>query len=412
MKYILIIGDGMADNPVPELDGRTPLEAADKPHIDALASQALLGSVLTVPRQLPPGSDTAILSIFGCDPTRYYTGRSPLEAAGSGVSLQPGDVSYRCNMVALSDGDGPFEDKTILSHSAGSIDGETAIALITWLFDDPEFAAAAAGLHVRVSPQPSFRHIAVQAGGDAQGMVAEPPHNILGRRIGDYAMHGNANAEALWQLMALANRRLEHHPLNDARRAAGKLPANGIWFWAEGTAVALPNFVQTYGHGGSVISAVPLVHGIGALTGLKMVHVEGATGETETNCEGKVQAALDALHGGDDFVCVHLEGPDEASHNGNLAEKLLCIHYLDSRIVGPLTAALEAEGTDFRMLILSDHKTLMSTRTHDGDPVPFLIYDSTHPTPNGRRYTEADGLKGPYVAAGTQLMGLLFGEPV
>ena len=156
MKYILIIGDGMADNPVPELDGRTPLEAADKPHIDALASQALLGSVLTVPRQLPPGSDTAILSIFGCDPTRYYTGRSPLEAAGSGVSLQPGDVSYRCNMVALSDGDGLFEDKTILSHSAGSIDGETAIALITWLFDDPEFAAAAAGLHVRVSPQPSF----------------------------------------------------------------------------------------------------------------------------------------------------------------------------------------------------------------------------------------------------------------
>ena len=168
MKYILIIGDGMADNPVPELDGRTPLEAADKPHIDALASQALLGSVLTVPRQLPPGSDTAILSIFGCDPTRYYTGRSPLEAAGSGVSLQPGDVSYRCNMVALSDGDGLFEDKTILSHSAGSIDGETAIALITWLFDDPEFAAAAAGLHVRVSPQPSFRHIAVQAGGDAR----------------------------------------------------------------------------------------------------------------------------------------------------------------------------------------------------------------------------------------------------
>lgn len=412
MKYILIIGDGMADNPVPELGGRTPLEAADKPCIDALASQGMLGSVLTVPRNQPPGSDTAIMSIFGCDPNLYYTGRSPLEAAAGGTALAPGNVSYRCNMVALSDGDGCFEDKVIYSHSAGSIDGETAIALINWLFADEEFGAEAARLGMRVYPQPSFRHMAVQTSGDTTGMKAEPPHNILGQRIGDYALTGNANADALWQLMALANRRLEHHPLNDARRAAGKLPANGIWFWAEGTAVELPNFVKTYGHNGTVVSAVPLVQGIGVLTGLKMVEVEGATGETETNCEGKVQAALDALNAGDDFACIHLEGPDEATHNGNLEEKLLCIHYLDSRIVAPLTKALDEAGTDYRILILSDHKTLMSNRTHDGDPVPFLIYDSTNPVPNGRRYTEADGLKGPYVGVGTDIMGLLFGGTI
>ena len=411
MKYILIIGDGMADNPVPELNGKTPLETVNKPHIDALAAQATVGSVLTVPRQQPPGSDTAIMSIFGCDPNQYYTGRSPLEAAGSGVSLSPGDVSYRCNMVALTDG-GDFDDKLILSHNAGSIEGDVAIELITWLFAEPTFAAAAQKVGMRVYAQPSFRHIAVQTGGDTAGMHAEPPHNILGQRIGDYAMNGNANAEQLWKLMALANKLLEHHPLNEARRAAGKLPANGIWFWAEGTAVELPSFVRSYAHDGSVISAVPLVHGIGALTGLRMIQVEGATGETESNYEGKVQAALDALNGGDDFVCIHVEGPDEATHNGNLEEKLLCIEYLDRRVVGPVAEKLTAQGTDFRLLLLSDHKTLMSTRTHDGDPVPFLLYDSTAKQNSGASYTEAWGEKGPYIAAGTELMSLLFGRPI
>ena len=408
MKYVLIIGDGMADNPVPELGGKTPLEAAHKPHIDALAGRSMLGSVLTVPRQEPPGSDTAILSIFGCDPTRFFSGRSPLEAAGSGIQIRPGETSYRCNMVTLEDGDQPFGEKRIFSHNAGSIDGEDSIAVVTWLFQDPEFRAAAEAAGLRVEPTPSFRHIVLQPGGDTKGMIATPPHDILGQKIGPYALHGNENADRLWKLMELANRRLEHHPYNEKRRAEGKLPANGIWFWAEGTAIELPNFVETYGKSGSVISAVPLVHGIGALVGLKMVHVDGATGETETNYEGKVQAAVDCLKDGDDFVCIHVEAPDEATHNGKLDEKILSIGYLDSRVVRPLTDKLDEAGFDYRILLLSDHKTLMSTRTHDGDPVPFLIYDSTKSVGAGLGYTEANGEKGPYIPAGTQLMGMLF----
>ena len=257
---------------------------------------------------------------------------------------------------------------------------------------------------------PSFRHIAQQKGGDIRGLVATPPHDILGQQVGQYRFTGNDNAATLWSLMELANRKLEHLPRNEARRAQGKKPANGIWFWAEGTAVALPNFVERYGHGGSVISAVPLVHGIGALTGLKPVTVEGATGEVDTNYAGKLQAAKDALAGGDEFLCLHLEAPDESTHNGSLPDKLLAIHQLDSLIVAPLLQWLQEQKMDYRLLLLSDHKTLMSTRTHDGDPVPFLLYDSTAPRSDGLSYTEANGEKGPFVEHGTDLMALLFGK--
>ena len=410
MKYILVIGDGMADNPLPELDGKTPLEAAVKPVIDALAQAGTLGSVRTVPELLPPGSDTAILSIFGCDPNRYFTGRSPLEAAGCGVSLEPGCASFRCNMICVEDGDGPFDEKRILSHNAGSIDGETSMAIIRELCEEPEFHAAMEKAGMTISPTPSFRHIAQQKGGDIRGLVATPPHDILGQQVGQYRFSGNDNAATLWSLMELANRKLEHLPRNEARRAQGKKPANGIWFWAEGTAVALPNFVERYGHGGSVISAVPLVHGIGALTGLKPVTVEGATGEVDTNYAGKLQAAKDALAGGDEFLCLHLEAPDESTHNGSLPDKLLAIHQLDSLIVAPLLQWLQEQKMDYRLLLLSDHKTLMSTRTHDGDPVPFLLYDSTAPRSGGLSYTEANGEKGPFVEHGTDLMALLFGK--
>ena len=410
MKYILVIGDGMADNPLPELDGKTPLEAAVKPVIDALAQAGTLGSVRTVPELLPPGSDTAILSMFGCDPNRYFTGRSPLEAAGCGVSLEPGCASFRCNMICVEDGDGPFDEKRILSHNAGSIDGETSMAIIRELCEEPEFHAAMEKAGMTISPTPSFRHIAQQKGGDIRGLVATPPHDILGQQIGQSRFPGNDNAATLWSLMELANRKLEHLPRNEARRAQGKKPANGIWFWAEGTAVALPNFVERYGHGGSVISAVPLVHGIGALAGLKPVTVEGATGEVDTNYAGKLQAAKDALAGGDEFLCLHLEAPDESTHNGSLPDKLLAIHQLDSLIVAPLLQWLQEQKMDYRLLLLSDHKTLMSTRTHDGDPVPFLLYDSTAPRSDGLSYTEANGEKGPFVEHGTDLMALLFGK--
>lgn len=409
MKYILIIGDGMADNPVESLSNKTPLQVAKKPCIDMLAAKGEVGNVLNVPTGLPAGSDTAILSIFGCDPTVCYTGRAPLEAAASGVKLKAGDVAYRCNMVCYEDGDMPFEEKRILSHSAGSIEGEESIAIINALWEIPEFKAAADAAGMIVRPDASFRHIAVQSGADVAGIKLIPPHDHLGETLGRHLPSGCANAEVLKELMTLAHQYLNHHPLNEKRRAEGKMPANGIWFWAEGTAVELPNFYENYHKDGSVISAVPLCHGIAALTGLSMVQVEGATGELDTNYEGKVAAAVKCLKDGDDFVAIHVEAPDECTHNGDLPGKLQAIEWLDSRVTAPLLESLKEEGIEeYRLLMLSDHKTLTSTRGHDGDPVPYLIYDSRKDSGFGGTYDEPTGMKGRTVGAGVALMGMLF----
>ena len=408
MKYILIIGDGMADNPVPALDNKTPLQHAAIPVMDALAAKGEVGSVVNCPAGLPAGSDTAILSIFGADPNLCYTGRSPLEAAATGIQLQPGDVSYRCNMVALEDSDLPFAEKKILSHSGGSIEGDQSIQLITDLFQDPTFAAAAKEAGMVVHPAASFRHIAVQSGASITGISLLPPHDHLGEVIGPLLPSGNDNAAVLKHLMELAHQVLDHHPINEARRAQGKLPANGVWFWAEGSAVALDSFWDKYHKTGTVISAVPLCQGIARLGSLKAVEVEGATGELDTNYEGKTQAALDCLADGDDFVAIHVEAPDECTHNGDTPGKLQAIEWLSSRVVGPLVEGLDKAGYDYRILILSDHKTLTSTRGHDGDPVPYLIYDSRTDTHNGLPYTEEAGLKGPFMDNGVNLMAALF----
>jgi len=406
MKYILVIGDGMADNPVPALDGKTPLETVHKPTIDALAAEGILGSVRNCPEGFPPGSDTAILSIFGCAPAECYTGRAPLEAAAAGLFLSPGDAAFRCNMVTLSE-DGAFEDCRILSHSAGSIEGEDSMELVRWLFDHPEFRPLAQEARMEVRPSPSFRHMAVRHQADLKGIVLPPPHDHLGERVGDNLPHGCPDAEILLGLMRKSHELLSGAPVNIRRRAEGKLPANSVWFWAEGTAAALPNFVESYGHHGTVISAVPLCQGIARLVGLEAVEVEGVNGEWDTNYEGKVEAALKALKKYD-FAALHLEGPDEATHNGQLKEKCQAIEWLDSRVVAPLCRALRDAGEDFRMLILSDHKTLTTTRGHDGDPVPFILYDSREKKNGGLGYTEANGLLGPHVEAGTQLMPALF----
>lgn len=407
MKYLLVIGDGMADNPVEELDGKTPLQYVSKPAIDALASRGVVGSVRTVPEGLPPGSDTAILSIFGCDPAECYTGRAPLEAAAAGIRLTPGDVAYRCNMVTVEDVGKPFEEKKILSHSAGSIDGESSMALVRALFDNPRFQKLAQEAGMSVYPAPSFRHIAVQKNADIDGIVLTPPHDHLGEVIGPLLPYGCGSAAVLKQLMIEAHEFLKSHPINEKRRAEGKLPANGIWFWAEGTAVALPQFTARYGKTGGVVSAVPLCHGIATLVGLDAVSVDGATGELDTNYEGKVQAALDILKK-HDFAAVHIEAPDECTHNGDLPGKLQAIRYLDSRVVAPLIEGLHKAGYCYRLLLLSDHKTLTATRGHDGDPVPYLLYDSRRDQNSGQSYCEDDGDKGPSVDAGIKLMGLLF----
>ncbi|MBQ9852496.1 MAG: 2,3-bisphosphoglycerate-independent phosphoglycerate mutase [Ruminiclostridium sp.] len=408
MKYILVIGDGMADNPVPSLENKTPLQTANIPVMDALAAKGEVGNVINCPGDLPAGSDTAILSIFGADPKVCYTGRSPLEAAATGIQLKAGDVSYRCNMVAYEDNDLPFEEKKILSHSGGSIEGDQSIQLVTDLFADPRFQAAAEKAGMVVHPAPSFRHIAVQSQANITGISLIPPHDHLGEVIGPLLPSGNDNAAVLKDLMKLAHEVLDHHPVNEARRAEGKLPANGVWFWAEGSAVELDPFYDKYQKTGTVISAVPLCFGIARLSGLDIREVEGATGELDTNYEGKVAAVLEELKT-HDFVAVHVEAPDECTHNGDLPGKLQAIEWLDSRVVGPITQTLDREGTDYRLLILSDHKTLTATRGHDGDPVPYLLYDSRVDSGLGLPYCEESGLKGPaYPEGAPVLMHKLF----
>ncbi|MCL1804859.1 MAG: 2,3-bisphosphoglycerate-independent phosphoglycerate mutase [Clostridiales bacterium] len=410
MKYVIVIGDGMADNPVPELGGMTPLEYARKPVMDGLAMKGELGSVRTIPEGVAPGSDTAILSVFGYDPRKYFSGRSPLEAAGSGVSLEEGDVSYRCNMVALEDGDVPYRRKKILSHSGGSIEGESSVALMQSLLADKRFQKLAEKNRMAFHLNPSFRHIAVQKGADIKGLVAIPPHDHLGEEVGGLLPAGCPAASGINEMMELAHQILDKHPINEGRRAEGKLPANGIWIWAEGSAIALPDFREKYHKDGFVMSAVPLVWGIGALVGLRYMTVPGATGELDTDFEGKTDGVLEGLAAGADFALLHIEAPDECTHNGDTKGKIQAIEWLDSRCVSRLTQGLDKLGEGFRLLILSDHKTLTSNRGHDGEPVPYLLYDSRKNLGGGLAYTEANGAKGPYLDEGWRLIGHLFEE--
>lgn len=409
MKYLLIIGDGMADNPVEQLGGKTPLQAAHIPTIDSLAAKGIVGSVINCPKPLPPGSETAILSIFGCDPRRYFTGRSPMEAAASGIRMLPGDAAFRCNLVTLEDGDLPLEQRRILSHSAGSIDGPSALETVDTLVSHPEFARALKEARLEIHPFPAFRQLAIQHQSDISGIQFFPPHDHLGEAAGAYLPAGNERAAVFTDLMRLANRILDHHPVTEKRRKAGKLPANGIWFWAQGTAVELPSFRQQYGMDGAVVSAVPLCHGIGVLRGLEMVEVEGATGELDTNFAGKLEATWAKLQQYD-FVCLHLEAPDECTHNGDLPGKIQAIEWLDSRLVAPLLKRMDAAGMEYRILLLSDHKTLTATRGHDGDPVPYLIYDSRKDTGRGGAYDEENGEAGPFLECGDVLLDKLFSQ--
>jgi len=408
MKYILIIGDGMADNPVAELGDKTPLQYANIPQMDALAGAGVLGSVLTVPEAMPAGSDTAILSIFGSDPALFYGGRASLEAAAKGIKLNPGDIAYRCNMLSVDNGL-VFEEKKILSHSAGAIQGEISDKLITDLFNTPDFIKAAQKEKMTIYPGNSFRHIAVQHLDKAptDSLKLTPPHDYIGDIIGKHLPKGSERADTLTDLMRLANTILEDHPINEKRRKAGEMPANCIWFWAQGRATGLPDFRMKYNKTGSVISAVPLCQGIGVLMGLKKITVEGATGELNTNYEGKVEAAIKSLET-EDFTAIHIEAPDECTHNGDLKGKLQAIEWIDSRILIPLMQKLDDKGIDYKMLVISDHKTLISTRGHSGEPVPFMIFDSREDRKTGMVFCEEDAQSGEFVPDGTRLMEILF----
>lgn len=407
MKYVLVIGDGIADEPVAQLGGKTPLEALDCPHINQLAG-GRLGTCQTVPAGVAPGSDTAILSIFGYDPRTCYTGRSALEAAGMGVMIRPGETSLRVNLCAL-EGES-FDAAKILSHNGGSIEGEEAVTLMEDLIADPRFASLAAAIGFSIHVTPTFRHTGVIDAAhepDRAKMRFTEPHNILGSDVAGYMPKGELGEE-LTALMRVSFEILRDHPVNAARKAEGKLPANCIWPWGPGSAMTLDSFDSLYHKKGSAVSAVPLVWGIAGLCGVDTPRVEGATAELDTNYEGKVEAVLAALKGGADFCCVHVEAPDECAHAGDVEGKLEAIRRLDSRVVGLLLARLGEIDPEYRILILSDHPTLLATRGHDGNPVPFAIYDSRNPGAP-RKFDETHArATGDFLAEGPMLLRALF----
>ena len=376
MKYVIVLADGMADEPVDELGGMTPMEAAYKPAMDKLAAQGLVGLVNNVPCNMKPGSDVANLCVMGYDPATCYSGRSPLEALSVGVSMENTDVIFRCNLVTLTEAE-TYEEKTILDHSSGEISTEDADILMDAVreaFNNEEFAFYTGT---------SYRHIAVWKHG--QVLDFEPPHDHLGEKIGPY-LPKNVQFR---RMMEKSFDILNHHPLNEKRAAEGKNKANSLWFWGAGTKPTLQNFKEKTGLCGTMISAVDLLKGIAIGAGMQVVNVPGVTGSLDTNYSGKAQAALDALlENGSDFVYIHVEAPDEMGHQGQVHHKVQSIEYIDEKIVAAVTAGLEAAGEDYRILVLPDHPTPIRCRTHTAAPVPFVLYDSTSPLDKGYVFSE------------------------
>ncbi len=380
MKYIVILCDGMADEPLEELDGRTPLEAARTANMDRLAAASEIGMVRTVPEGMAPGSDTANLSVIGYDPRKYYSGRSPLEALSIGAEMGEKDVSFRCNLVTLSEEEDRYEDRVILDHSSGEIPTEEAATLVEALRE----GLGREGYTFYVGT--SYRHLLIQKDGKVTDLT--PPHDILTKRIGEYLPED----PVLREMMVRSYEILKDHPVNVKRRAEGKNPANSAWFWGAGTRPALPSFEEKTGVKGAMISAVDLLKGIAAGSGMHNIIVEGANGGLHTNYAGKARAAVKALtEDGYDFVYVHIEAPDEMGHQGSAEDKIKAIEYIDDQVIGPVADALRGAGVDFRMLILPDHPTPVRVRTHTSDPVPYLLYDSTKAQEGCSVYSEKTG---------------------
>ena len=393
MKYIVILGDGMADEPISELGGKTPLAFADTPVMDSLAGMGEMGMVQNVPQGMAPGSDVANLSVMGYDPAACYSGRSPLEALSVGVEMEPDDVIFRCNVVTLTEEE-PYGEKTILDHSSGEIataDADVLMDTIRENFNSSD---------IQFYTGTSYRHITVWRHGRLAEL--EPPHDHLGTVIGQWL----PKEPVLKDMMERSFPLLNSHPLNVARAAAGKNKANSLWYWGAGTKPCLQSFQEKYGLKGAMISAVDLLKGIAVGAGMKVYHVEGATGSIDTNYEGKAAAAIQALlEDGCDFAYIHVEAPDEMGHQGLVSEKVKSIEYLDRRLIAPVKEALDRSGEEYRMLILPDHPTPIRIRTHCADPVPYLLYDSTHQRRGISHYTEADAAAtGIYEPHGYKLM--------
>lgn len=397
MQYLVILCDGMGDHPYPGFGNMTPMEAADKVNMNQIALSSRIGIVKTIPDSIsPPGSDPANMSVMGYDPLVYYTGRSPIEAASMGVPMTDTDVAMRCNVVTLST-EQNYADRTMIDYSSGEISTEEASELIKAV--DNALGTDIMQFHAGVS----YRHCLLWKDGSTD-FTCTPPHDITGKPIASYLPGGTYGARML-ELMEASTKVLENHPVNQARKAAGKNPANSIWLWGQGSKPALPSFQSKYGLRGAVISAVDLIKGLGVLTNMDVIEVDGVTGNKDTNFEGKGKAVIDCFNNGYDFVYAHIEAPDECGHHGDAEGKKYSIEMIDKHILGP---ALEYahQGHDLRILIVPDHATPLDIRTHNHEPVPYLIWDSNNPV-CGFSFNEATAqAKGDYVAPGCTLMDI------
>ena len=400
MKYVVVLGDGMADEPIAELGNKTPLEYANTPTMDLLSKKAEIGLVHTIPEGMNPGSDTANLAVMGYNPKKYYTGRSPLEALSIGVDMKDTDIALRCNIVTVSDDELPYEEKTIIDHSSSEISTEDAAILLEAVRKELETDIYKYYLGT------SYRHLTIWDKGDVVELT--PPHDILGKKIGEYL----PAQEALKEMQKKSYDILNNHPLNVERAKKGLNKANSIWFWGAGTRPSLDSFKEKTGKNGVMISAVDLLKGIAVGAGMKNIEVEGANATLHTNYEGKAMAAVKALtKDGFDFAYVHVEAPDEMGHQGSVERKVQAIEYLDAKVIKVIYDEMKKSGEAFRMLITPDHPTPISIRTHSSDPIPYMIYDSTNELDKAWNYNEKEAKdSGKYIEEGYTLMDEFLGK--
>lgn len=410
MKYVVVLGDGMADWPLEELKGQTPLSYAKTPVMDSLAAVSEIGMVPTIPEGMAPGSDTANLSVMGYNPRKYYTGRSPLEALSIGADMKDSDVVYRCNIVTLTEEDVPYEEQTIVDHSSDEISTEEADVLLK---DVVKALKEDSGETVPPGYEPdkygfytgtSYRHCMIWDHGEVLELT--PPHDVLTQKIGQYL----PSDPVLRYMQKRSYEILKNHPVNLKRKEKGLNPANSFWFWGAGTKPALTSFEEMYHKKGVMISAVDLLKGIAVGAMMDRIIVEGANGGLHTNYEGKAAAAVKALtEDGYDFAYIHVEAPDEMGHQGSIEKKVKSIEFLDDRLIRHVKEGLDASGEEYRMLILPDHPTPIRVRTHVAEPVPYLLYDSTAPGKHTWHYNEKEAAGGGVtVAHGWDLMNYLF----
>ena len=399
MKYLVLVPDGMADEKIEALGNKTPMEAADKKTMDMLAARSTVGTVANDPDGMVPESDTANMSILSFDPKVYSKGRSPLEAMSMGLNMEPDHVAYRCNIVTLSE-EGEYDEKIMLDHSADEITTAEADELIRAL------DAAPGNDNLRFYTGVSYRHCILWHGGnDTYNFMR--PHDILGQCIKDYLPRGE-DGKVFYDLMRASWDILDHHPVNEARRARGLRPANSIWLWSPGKKPALPSFKEKWGLDAAVISAVDLIKGIGICADMKSIDVEGATGNVRTNYDGKANAAIEAFKSGIEYVYIHVEAPDECGHRAETENKVLSIELIDKKILKPVYEYLKGCGEDFKIMVLPDHPTPVRLRTHTIAPVPFMIYSSKQDGEGVSQFTEENASKtGLYVPHGSDLMKLL-----